>query len=127
MTFAAPPWLYLALALLPLALLLFVWAERRAAQRLARLAAPALRAGLLASAETPVRRRVRFGLWTFALAALAVALARPQWGFEEQSVKRRGLDLLVAVDVSKSMLATDLAPSRLGRAPSRARRSSRPR
>lgn len=116
LTFAAPLWLWVALAVVPLAVALFAGAERRASRRLARLVAPALRGRLLAGAEGPGRRRVRFGLWTLALAALAVALARPQRGFVEQPVKRRGLDLLVAVDVSKSMLATDLAPSRLGRA-----------
>ncbi|MDD5496302.1 MAG: VWA domain-containing protein [Candidatus Omnitrophica bacterium] len=43
------------------------------------------------------------------------ALARPQWGFEWQEVKRSGLDILIAVDVSKSMLAQDIKPNRLER------------
>lgn len=43
------------------------------------------------------------------------ALARPQWGFEWQEVKRAGLDMLIAIDVSKSMLATDVKPNRLER------------
>lgn len=45
----------------------------------------------------------------------AMALARPQWGFEWREVKREGVDIIVAVDVSKSMLATDVKPNRLER------------
>ena len=44
-----------------------------------------------------------------------LALARPQWGYEIQEVKRQGLDILIAVDVSKSMLTQDVKPSRLER------------
>lgn len=43
------------------------------------------------------------------------SLARPQWGFEWQEIKRSGLDILIAIDVSKSMLATDMKPTRLER------------
>ena len=44
-----------------------------------------------------------------------LALMRPQWGFEWQEVKREGLDILVAIDTSKSMLADDVKPNRLER------------
>jgi Ca-activated chloride channel homolog len=50
-----------------------------------------------------------------ALALAIVALARPRWGYTYQDVKRRGLDLLIAVDTSRSMLSNDVAPSRLER------------
>lgn len=50
-----------------------------------------------------------------AVAALFIALARPQWGFEWQEVKRSGLDMLIAIDVSKSMLTKDVKPDRLER------------
>lgn len=43
------------------------------------------------------------------------SLARPQWGFEWQEIKRTGLDMLIAIDVSKSMLARDVKPNRLER------------
>lgn len=43
------------------------------------------------------------------------ALARPQWGFEWQEIKHKGIDILVAVDTSKSMLAQDVKPNRLER------------
>lgn len=44
-----------------------------------------------------------------------VVLMRPQWGFQWQEVKRRGLDILIAIDTSRSMLATDAKPNRLER------------
>jgi len=44
------------------------------------------------------------------------ALAQPRWGVDEDAVRQRGIDLLVCLDVSRSMLARDLAPDRLGRA-----------
>lgn len=45
-----------------------------------------------------------------------IALARPQWGFEWQDVRREGLDIFIAIDTSKSMLTDDLKPNRLERA-----------
>lgn len=50
------------------------------------------------------------------IALMFFALMRPQWGFKWQEIKRRGLDIFVAVDVSKSMLAEDIKPNRLERA-----------
>ena len=44
-----------------------------------------------------------------------IALMRPQWGFEWQEVKRKGLDILIAIDTSNSMLASDIKPNRLER------------
>jgi Ca-activated chloride channel family protein len=50
-----------------------------------------------------------------AVSLMLFSLARPQWGFEWQEVKRSGIDVLIAIDVSKSMLATDVKPNRLER------------
>ncbi len=52
---------------------------------------------------------------TGALVFFVLALARPQWGYQWQDVKHEGLDILIAVDVSKSMLTRDVRPSRLER------------
>jgi len=52
-------------------------------------------------------------VWIFLFTILA--LCRPQWGFEWQEVKREGIDLLVLVDTSKSMLTSDVKPNRLER------------
>src|SRR5438552_1670142 len=51
-----------------------------------------------------------------AVICVIVALARPQWGFDWEETKQRGLDIVVAIDTSKSMLAEDIAPNRLARA-----------
>ena len=54
---------------------------------------------------------------TLAIFSLAIlALARPQWGFRWESVQRKGIDVVVVLDTSKSMLATDVKPNRLSRA-----------
>lgn len=54
-------------------------------------------------------------LLTAAFFFLALALARPQWGYQQRAVTRHGLDIMVAIDVSKSMLTRDVLPSRLER------------
>ena len=61
-------------------------------------------------------RWVKAGLILGAVAFLALALARPQFGTRVETVRRRGQDVLVAVDLSRSMLAQDVTPSRLDRA-----------
>ena len=62
------------------------------------------------------RQRLKAGLVVLAAAALAVACAGPRWGEQWQYVPRRGIDLMVVLDVSRSMLADDVAPNRLERA-----------
>lgn len=63
----------------------------------------------------------RFRWWLKTMLILCVfifsifALSRPQWGFEWQEVKREGIDILLVVDTSKSMLAQDVKPNRLAR------------
>ena len=66
-----------------------------------------------ASKSRPV---VKFGILMFALALLIVAVARPQYGQKERSVKRQGCEVMVALDISNSMLAEDVSPNRLDRA-----------
>ncbi|MFB6272261.1 MAG: VWA domain-containing protein [Salinibacter sp.] len=87
--------------------------ERRAAQErfggaaLMRRLAPALR---------PRRRTLKAGLVVGALLLGVVALMGPRWGTQVRTVERRGVDLVVALDVSASMRARDVPPSRLRRA-----------
>ena len=61
------------------------------------------------------RRQIKRIFILTAVAALFAALARPQAGFEWKEVKRKGIDILMAVDTSKSMLAADVKPNRLKR------------
>jgi Ca-activated chloride channel family protein len=72
---------------------------------------PDLTAGL-----SPERERWTRWLLVAALALVILALARPQWGFTWEESKQKGLDVVVAIDTSKSMLAEDIAPNRLARA-----------
>jgi Ca-activated chloride channel family protein len=114
MTFANPQFL-LALLLVPAAALFLLWASKQRQRALARLGDPSLIQRL--SAAVNVRgRRWQAALTLFALAMLLVAIARPQWGSEVQAVDQEGLQVMVALDVSQSMLAQDIQPSRLDRA-----------
>ncbi|MCP4716049.1 MAG: VWA domain-containing protein [Deltaproteobacteria bacterium] len=62
------------------------------------------------------RLKLKALLIIVAVALLIIALVRPKWGFHWEDIKRVGIDIIVAVDVSKSMLAEDVDPSRLERA-----------
>jgi Ca-activated chloride channel homolog len=107
--------LWLMAATLPVLGLFLYWSWLRKQV----LIAAFVKSRLLASLTVGVSWRkqiVRSGLLAMATALLFVALARPQWGFSWQEATQRGLDIVVAVDTSKSMLAADLAPSRLERA-----------
>ena len=58
----------------------------------------------------------KFSLMMIALVLLIIAVARPQYGQKENSIKRQGIEVMVALDISNSMLAEDVAPNRLDRA-----------
>ena len=64
---------------------------------------------------SPRKRMLKRVILVLAVAAVFVALARPQMGFQWKEVKRKGIDILMAVDTSKSMLAQDVKPNRLER------------
>lgn len=104
-------WLPLAV---PLAWALFALLRRRR-RALAQLVDPAL-LPVLAPAWNPARAKTRLVLRILALVLLWTALARPQWGFHWEEVHRKGLDLMVVLDTSRSMMASDIKPSRLQQA-----------
>jgi Ca-activated chloride channel homolog len=106
--------LYWLLLAVPLAWALFALLRRRR-RALAQLVDPSM-LGVLAPNWNPARARARLWLRLAALALLLAALARPQWGFRWEDVRRQGLDLLVVFDTSRSMTASDMAPSRLQQA-----------
>src|SRR6266481_4778248 len=113
MNFGAPSWLW-ALAVLPLLVLLYARAERRSAIKLREFVSPRLLPQLAGNVDR-ARRAIRFAFVLFALALAIIALAKPRWGYTYEDVKRRGLDLLFAVDTSRSMLSNDVSPNRLER------------
>ena len=113
MTFGAPEWLW-GLLMIPLLIALFVRAEHRGLKRLQQFVSARL-LPQLAGTVNRRRRVIRFGLLLLGLALAIVSLAQPRWGYTFEDVKRKGLDLLVAVDTSRSMLSNDVQPNRLDR------------
>jgi Ca-activated chloride channel homolog len=101
--------------LVPLAIAFFLWAFRRRDRDLARFVEAALLPTVAPDLD-PRRRRARAVLSVLAIGLLVLALAGPMWGFRWQEVRSEGIDLIIALDTSKSMLATDVAPNRLARA-----------
>jgi Ca-activated chloride channel homolog len=59
---------------------------------------------------------IRTGLFVMAILFLILAIARPQWGQKTEIAGRKGIDVMIAIDISKSMLASDLTPTRLDNA-----------
>jgi Ca-activated chloride channel family protein len=115
MTFAKPQFLLAGLILLPALGLFLFWAGRQRRQAMARLGESALIRRLTASVNWR-GRRWQTALWLGALALLILALARPQWGSEVREIEQEGLQVMIALDVSQSMLAEDVKPDRLERA-----------
>lgn len=113
--FAQPFWLPAGL-LLCLGVFLFLRRmEQQGQARMERFVAAHL-LGRLTGNISPRRRLLKKWLWLAALFCCFLALARPQYGFRMVEVKRKGIDILFALDTSKSMLTEDVRPNRLERA-----------
>src|SRR5208283_3541078 len=115
MTFANPHALWLLLVFPP-GLAAFLWWAWRKRETLAQQFIQARLLPALLSGVSPAREKIRGASLVLAVVCLILALARPQWGFTWEEVKQKGLDIIVAIDTSKSMLATDIPPNRLARA-----------
>lgn len=114
MRFASPEY-FIGFAVLVLVLLLWWWSSRRRRRLLEVFADRELLGGLIRG-FSPKRRRYKYLLLFLALATLVLCLARPQLGTHMVMVKREGQDLMLAIDVSASMLAEDMKPNRLTKA-----------
>jgi Ca-activated chloride channel family protein len=114
-TFATPLWLLGGGIFIVLLILLYKKMYRRREKELQRFAASHLLGKLCANISTP-RRLFKKILLVSAIFCCFVALAKPQYGSKWIDVKRKGIDILFAVDTSKSMLAEDVSPNRLERA-----------
>ncbi len=113
MSFGTPQWLW-GLFLTPILIAFFIRAERRGLRRLQEFVSARLLPHLAGTVNRP-RRALRFGLQLVGLSLGLVSLAQPRWGYTFEDVKRKGLDLLIAVDTSRSMLSNDVQPNRLER------------
>ena len=114
MTFGEPQFLY-ALAILP-ALAAFVrWSLARRADAVRNMGDSFLTERLGVDASR-LPHTIRLVLWFIGVTLIILALARPQWGSDIEIVEQRGVQVMVALDVSRSMLSQDTKPSRLERA-----------
>jgi Ca-activated chloride channel family protein len=112
--FEDPQWMW-ALTLVPV-LAGLAWLSGRRRRRALEQFADSPLLDRLAESVDAVARRWKLVLQLAAVALLAVALARPQFGSRVETVRSVGQDIVIAVDLSESMLAEDVAPNRLGRA-----------
>lgn len=109
-----PHWLWLLL-LVPLAIWFFAVAFRRRQEALRAFAEPSL-LDRIARGHDARRRRSAAVVTVVAIGFSVIALAGPKWGFHWEEVRREGIDLMIAIDTSRSMLASDVRPNRLERA-----------
>ena len=100
---------------IPVFVVAYVICTKRKQRQLTAFGDPELMAQLMpdASKSRPIWK---FTLLIVALILLIIAVARPQYGQQEKTIKRQGIEVMVALDVSNSMLAEDVAPNRLDRA-----------
>lgn len=100
---------------IPVFVVAYIVCTKRKRRQLVEFGDPELMAQLMpdASKSRPIWK---FCLLMVALVLLIVAVARPQFGQKEKTIKRQGIEVMVALDISNSMLAEDVAPNRLDRA-----------
>lgn len=105
-------WLLLAV---PVLVLLFLYSLYWKKRRQREFGDPAL-FRKLAPERSDFKSALKTGVLVLALACIAIGLVNPKIGMKTETVKRQGIDIVFAVDVSKSMLCEDVAPSRLKKA-----------
>lgn len=108
------PWLLAALLLAPLLVLVYLKLERRGRPRI-------VFSDLSAFKQVPPSRRVHLrhsiiALRALTVAALVIALARPQYGNKKQEILSKGIDIMIVLDTSGSMQQDDMEPNRLAAA-----------
>ena len=111
--FEEPAYLYLLL-LLPLLAAFYLYSNYRKRKAIRKFGDPVLMAQLMPDVSK-YRPDVKFWL-LFTAIGLFVLLARPQFGSKLETVKRKGVEVMIALDISNSMLAQDVQPSRLEKA-----------
>lgn len=115
MHYADPKYISITIFLAIAVVLFFYWALRRRKKLMARFVEKTL-ADSIAPTVNMAGKIAKMAVLAAAITLAAFSLARPQWGFEWKETKAKGLDIVIAMDVSKSMLAPDVKPNRLERA-----------
>jgi len=111
---AHPQFLYLLL-IIPLLVLLFVYAKQRNKKALSTFGDLSLVMRLLPDFSVS-RQVLKFIIWSVAWMLIVIGMADPQTGSKLEKIKRKGVDMVFALDVSNSMMAQDITPNRLERA-----------
>jgi len=109
------PYYFNLLWLVPFLALLYFWARKKKQKLLERFCGSAL-VPHLAGANLWKVQRNKAALMIASMALMALALTQPQWGYEWEELRQEGVDIIIAIDVSNSMLAGDIKPNRLERA-----------
>ncbi|WP_291528685.1 VWA domain-containing protein [Bacteroides sp. UBA939] len=112
--FEEPIYLYLLL-LLPFLVAFYLYSNYRRRKAIRKFGDPVLMAQLMPDVSK-YRPDIKFWLAFAAIGLFAVLLARPQFGSKLETVKRQGVEVIIALDISNSMLAKDIQPSRLEKA-----------
>lgn len=112
--FEEPTYLYLLL-LLPLLVIFYLYSNYRRRKAIQRFGEPKLILQLM-PAVSKYRPDIKFSLLLVSVGLCVILLARPQFGSKLETVKRQGVEVIIALDISNSMLAEDVQPSRLQKA-----------
>lgn len=108
-----PEYLYLFIALFVL-ILSYIWAQHQRRRQMAAMGDDALIRALIPE-RSNTKKTTRFILVILGLSFIIIGLANPQVGTKEETVKRKGVDICIALDLSESMMAEDTKPNRLER------------
>lgn len=112
--FAEPEYLFLLL-IIPVLMMVFIYYRIQKHKNTIKFGDPTLLAPLMPNVSK-YRPTVKFVIQVVAVALLVIVLARPQFGTKQEEVKRQGIEVMVALDISNSMMAEDVAPNRLEKA-----------
>lgn len=109
------PYLLYVLAIVPLMWLAHILITRANSRKLQRIIDPRLKAELIPE-HSRTKNWIKLGIYSLALVSMVFGIANPQFGSRVEEVKRKGVDIMVALDISNSMQAEDLYPNRIERA-----------
>ena len=112
--FAQPEYLYL-LIIVPILWGLFIYGRYRSRRNLAKYGNPSVLAPLMPDVSK-YKPWIKFIIQQLAFIVIVFMLARPQFGSKLETVKKQGVEIMIALDVSNSMMAKDIAPNRLEKA-----------
>jgi Ca-activated chloride channel family protein len=111
--FANPEYLY-ALLLIPALLIFYLYSRIKRRKAMAKFGQREILSVLMPDASK-ARPTIKYFLLLLALTSIIIGIARPQFGSQLKNVKREGIEIMIALDVSNSMMAEDIEPNRLER------------